>query len=234
MDGQGHAQLRTGRILSIDDERSVRRSFVMALEDTRYKVDEAESGERGLERMRAQRYDLVFLDMKMPGMDGVDTLRGIRALDPDVPVHFVTAFHESYLDRIHEAQADGLDFEIVRKPLSLRQIAAVVRSILDATEEPGPSPADEEEMRLKLYVLGQGVRTERLVADLRRACEAHIPGGWRLDLVDILEDPDQAARASVLVTPTLVKEGPGPTRRAMGDLGDGEAVLTRLGVKISC
>jgi CheY-like chemotaxis protein len=231
MDGRDQAPMKTGRILSIDDERSVRRSFVMALEDTRYTVDEAESGERGLEKMRAQRYDLVFLDMRMPGMDGVDTLRGIRGLDPDVPVHFVTAFHQSYLDRLHEAQADGLGFEVIRKPLSLRQIAAVVQSILDDVEGSEPPAEAAEEMRLTLYVLGKGARLERLVGDLRRACEAHVRGGWRLDVVDILEEPEQATRAGVLVTPTLVKEGPGPVRRAMGDLGDGEAVLTRLGVK---
>ncbi len=66
------------RILIIDDEEAVRRSFILAFEDIGFKVDTAESGERGLQMKKDSEYDLIFLDLNMPGMNGVDTLRQIR------------------------------------------------------------------------------------------------------------------------------------------------------------
>ncbi len=66
------------RILVIDDEEVVRMSFTLALEDAGFRVDTAESGEKGLQMKKDAEYDLIFLDLKMPGMNGVETLRQIR------------------------------------------------------------------------------------------------------------------------------------------------------------
>lgn len=122
--------MRGKRILVIDDDKSVRLSFKMALEDRQLYIDTAESGEIGIEMMAAQKYDLVFLDLQMPGMNGIQTLRGLKKIDENVPVFIVTAFHREFLSRLKEAEKDGIEFEIVNKPLRSEMINLIVDSVL--------------------------------------------------------------------------------------------------------
>lgn len=119
------------RIMVIDDEEAIRDSFQLALEETDYHVEAAESGEKGIEKMRKGKYDLVFLDLKMPGMNGVETLRELRKLDGDVRIHIVTAFHSDFGDQLKQAAEDGIDFEMLKKPLTSDEIHFVARSVLE-------------------------------------------------------------------------------------------------------
>lgn len=118
------------RILVIDDEESVRDAFADALENTAYEVETASSGEEGVAKARSASFDLVFLDLKMPGMDGVETLRALRALDGRVPVYVVTAFHAQFLERLELAEREGLPFELVHKPLGQEAIRQVTEAVL--------------------------------------------------------------------------------------------------------
>ncbi len=118
------------RILIIDDEEMVRDSFLLAFEDTEYEADEAESGEKGVELLRDAKYDLIFLDLKMPGMNGVETLIEIRKLDKEVPVYIVTAFHEEFLSKLNELEKHKISFELVRKPLGRKEILLITESVL--------------------------------------------------------------------------------------------------------
>jgi CheY-like chemotaxis protein len=119
------------RILVIDDEPSIRKSFITALEDTGYSVETAESGEVAIEKFEIQKYDLVFLDLNMPGLNGVETLRELREIDGDVPIYIVTAFHTAFTDQLKKAADDKIDFELLKKPLSSNQIVSITRGILD-------------------------------------------------------------------------------------------------------
>lgn len=119
------------RILVIDDDRIIRKLYMHALEDTAYQVDTAESGERGIELYGEFKYDLVFLDLNMPGMNGVEVLRKIRATDPDIPVYMVTAFYKEFLEEISRAIEDGLKFEITHKPILPDQIVMIAKSTLE-------------------------------------------------------------------------------------------------------
>ena len=74
-------------ILVIDDNEVIRKSFVLALKDTKYQVDTAESGEEGVDKERSKKYDLIFLDLKMPGMSGIEALRHIRKVNQKTPVY---------------------------------------------------------------------------------------------------------------------------------------------------
>lgn len=118
-------------VLVIDDNEAVRDAFELALDDSGYAVEKADSGERGLEMVLSNKPDLVFLDLRMPGMDGVEVLREIRGADANLPVFIVTAFHQEYLDRLNDAKNDGISFELARKPLSGDQIRAIVKTVLD-------------------------------------------------------------------------------------------------------
>jgi len=116
------------RILVIDDDPAVREAFQLALESLDFQVALAGSGEEGVEAARSQGADLVFLDLKMPGMDGVDTLQRLREQGVEAEVKIVTAFAEEFMRRLQEAARAGFDFDLVRKPLEREQIRAIVES----------------------------------------------------------------------------------------------------------
>ncbi len=106
-------------------------SFTLALEDTAYKVDTAESGEKGIEMQQKAGYDLIFLDLKMPGLDGVETLKELRKIDESVPIYVVTAFHKEFTDRLKALIDEGIAFDLIEKPISRDRIILVTRSILE-------------------------------------------------------------------------------------------------------
>jgi DNA-binding response OmpR family regulator len=117
-------------ILVIDDDEAVRKSFILALEDTAYQVDTVESGEKGIEKVKGARYDLVFLDLKMPGLNGVQTLRKLRQLDIIVPVYIVTAFHKEFFKDLKMLSEDGIPFDLLRKPIGSDEIVQLTESML--------------------------------------------------------------------------------------------------------
>ena len=119
------------RILVIDDETSIRKAFSLALEDSGYQIDTAESGEKGLEFVMQHPYDLIFLDLKMPGYNGVETLERIREHNREVPVYIITAFHGEFFADLKRAQQEGYDFQVLRKPISADEIRLLARAVLE-------------------------------------------------------------------------------------------------------
>ena len=119
------------RILVIDDDESVRKAFLLALEDTGYQVDTAESGEKGLKMRKKNKYDLFFLDLHMPGLNGVETLRELRKIDKKVPIYVVTAFYKMYFEELIKAEKEGISFDVVRKPIGGDQIVQVAQGVLN-------------------------------------------------------------------------------------------------------
>jgi DNA-binding response OmpR family regulator len=121
----------TNRILIIDDEEAIRKVFLLALEGTEFQTDTAASGAIGLKMIKEQPYNLIYLDLKMPGLNGVDTLREIRNINRDVPVYIVTAFYGEFKEQLSKAQEDNLNFELMIKPLTIDQIVELTRGILN-------------------------------------------------------------------------------------------------------
>ncbi len=118
------------KILVIDDEEAIRRSFELALEDSDFSITTVSSGEEGAKEVE-NGYNLVFLDLKMPGMNGVQTLKKIRESFPDLPVYIVTAFHKEFLTELDEARQLGLKFQLLRKPIGSVEIQALAQCVLD-------------------------------------------------------------------------------------------------------
>ena len=118
------------RILIIDDEESVRKGFSLSLEDAGYDADSAATGEEGLEKVKADQYDMILLDLKMPGMGGVNTLREIRKLYEDLPVYIITAFHAEFFSELQSATSDGIEFELLRKPIESDDLCAIVDGVI--------------------------------------------------------------------------------------------------------
>lgn len=119
------------RVLVIDDDKGIRRSFSLTLEDTGYQVDTAESGKKAIEMAQDTKYDLIYPDLKMPGMNGVETLRELWKIDKEVPVYIVTAFHAEFFEQLEGAGKDGIAFDIMKKPIDSAQLIAVTRGVLE-------------------------------------------------------------------------------------------------------
>jgi circadian clock protein KaiB len=95
-----------------------------------------------------------------------------------------------------------------------------------------PADADDElEWQLKLYVAGQTSKSVTALANLKRLCETHLKGRYRLEVVDLLRNPQLAAGDQILAVPTLVRRVPEPMRKIIGDLSNEERVLVGLDVQ---
>jgi circadian clock protein KaiB len=79
-------------------------------------------------------------------------------------------------------------------------------------------------------VTGQTPRTRRAIANLKRICDEDLHGRYELQIIDVLEHPEQAETEKILATPTLIKQLPPPLRRVIGDLSDKDKVLLGLDV----
>jgi CheY-like chemotaxis protein len=120
------------RVLVIDDDDGVRDSFRAALEDAGYAVTTADNGLSGIESAIAERPDLVFLDLKMPGMSGVETLQRLNETCPRTPVYVVTGFYGEYLAPLRDLQSRGVDFNLARKPLTATEIKTIAEGRIGA------------------------------------------------------------------------------------------------------
>lgn len=84
---------------------------------------------------------------------------------------------------------------------------------------------------LRLYVAGTRSASLRAVANIKRICDRHLSGRYRLDVVDLYQQPARAKEDNVVAAPTLVRTEPGPIRKIVGDLSDEHRVLAGLGIR---
>lgn len=84
--------------------------------------------------------------------------------------------------------------------------------------------------RLRLYVAGQTPKSIAALANLQRLCEGHLAGRYRIEVVDLVNQPHLARRDDIVVVPTLVRRLPPPLRKIIGDLSNRERVLVGLDV----
>jgi len=84
---------------------------------------------------------------------------------------------------------------------------------------------------LRLYVAGQTPRSIAAFANLKRICEEHLAGKYRIEVIDLLENPKLAEGDQILAIPTLVRRLPPPLKKIIGDLSDTERVLVGLQIK---
>src|SRR5215470_3683657 len=131
---------RAHRILIIDDEASIRESLETLLTLEGYTVETAPEGESGLDRIDRASYDLVLLDLALPGKNGLEVLHLIRERHPDLPVIMITAF--GTVDNVVEAIRTGAQ-NFVQKPWDNEKLLAVIRSAIARFH------AEEENIQLK-------------------------------------------------------------------------------------
>ena len=118
------------RILVIDDERAIRRALREILEFEEFDVDEAEDGKEGLEKAIAESYDIIFCDIKMPKLDGMEVLEELRKANVDTPVIMISG--HGNIDTAVQAIKKGA-FDFIEKPLDLNRILVTIRNAKDRT-----------------------------------------------------------------------------------------------------
>jgi two-component system KDP operon response regulator KdpE len=114
-----------GAILIVDDDASVRRALHITLQTLGFSTSEATGGEEALQLVRATHYDVVLLDINMPGMDGVETCRQLRRLLPRIAILMLTV-RDSEEDKVSALEAGADDY--VTKPFHIRELTARVRA----------------------------------------------------------------------------------------------------------
>jgi len=113
-------------ILVVDDQFSDRETLKVILEDKGYKVATAKDGREAIEMVRSKHYDIIFLDVRLPGMDGVETFEHVKKIDPEVTVIMVTGYTEENL--VKKAVSEGACTWIF-KPFDMEKVIGLVESI---------------------------------------------------------------------------------------------------------
>ena len=127
-------------VLIIDDEASIRESLETLLTLEGYAVEVAPDGEQGLERIGARTYDLVLLDLALPGKNGIEVLAAIRERDPNLPVIMLTAY--GTVENVVDAIRTGAN-NFVQKPWDNEKLLADIRAAIARYR------AEEENVQLK-------------------------------------------------------------------------------------
>lgn len=101
----------------------------------------------------------------------------------------------------------------------------------DLQQGDGPGQANEEFWDLRLYVAGQTPKSIAAFANLKRICEEHLAGRYRIEVIDLMENPRLARGDQILAIPTLVRKLPEPIRKIIGDLSNTERALVGLDLR---
>jgi circadian clock protein KaiB len=95
-----------------------------------------------------------------------------------------------------------------------------------------PDSPDGQIFLFKLCISGMTPRSRQAVVNIKRICEEYLAGQYELEIIDLYQQPELAARHQIIATPTLLRNLPQPRRQMFGDLTDTQATLRRLGIAI--
>ncbi len=135
------------KILLVEDNAEIAHLVMLHLNDAGMHVTHANDGNDGLQLALKQSYDLVILDLMLPGIDGMEICRAIRNSDNYTPVMMLTA-RSSELDRVLGLEIGADDY--ISKPFSIRELVARVKALLRRVDSYNSRPADEPPQALQL------------------------------------------------------------------------------------
>ena len=115
-------------VLIVDDEKNIRLTLSQALEVLEVRIDTAANGEEALAKLKEKEFGLILLDLKMPGMDGMEVLRQVSEIRPDIRVIIITAYGtiESAVEAMKLGAAD-----FIQKPFAPEEIRELVSRVMD-------------------------------------------------------------------------------------------------------
>ncbi len=154
------------RILVIDDEAEIRRSVRMILEYEGYDVLESSSGPEGVTMAERESPDLVFLDIKMPGMDGLDALQRIKASNETLPVVIISG-HGTVSTAVEATKAGAFDF--IEKPLASERVLVTIRNALDQTRLRDENKSLKRAVEVRHQMVGESQALRQVWEAIKRA-----------------------------------------------------------------
>jgi two-component system, NtrC family, nitrogen regulation response regulator NtrX len=154
------------RILVIDDEAAIRDSLKMILEYEDYQFLGAVSGQDGLAAVQRERPDAVLLDIKMPGMDGMEVLRKLHALDETLPVIMISG-HGATATAVEAIKSGAVDF--FDKPLSTERVIVTLRNVLKQSELVAENRDLKLAMESRYEIVGQSPALRGVLESVQRA-----------------------------------------------------------------
>lgn len=206
--------MKTARpILIVEDEANVRLVFTTALESDAVELSIAEDGEAALRAIKKSRFDLVLLNLKMPGLSGLEFLRQLRETGNDVPVIIITAYG-SVPDAVLAMNLGALDF--LAKPITPEALRATVADVLGrhaptkkaARDKLPDDPAADilreakRELNLREFDKADQLLTKALTSNPRSA-EAHYLRGVLCELRDERHAAYGSYRAALQADPSF-------------------------------
>ena len=138
--------MKRAKLLIVDDEEKILQTMKGSLEDEDYEVLTARDGQEAMEKVRTEKPDLVFLDVWLPGMDGMETLKAIKEYDTNTDVVIMTG-HGTVNTAVQAIKLGASNF--LEKPLSLDSVLSVVNNSLEqkrVTADEVLSISKEEEL----------------------------------------------------------------------------------------
>jgi len=154
------------RILVIDDESAIRESLRMILEYEGYEFLGAATGQDGITFVERERPDLVFLDIKMPGMDGMDVLQRIKAVDDALPVVMISG-HATVTTAVEATKLGAFDF--IEKPLASERVLVTIRNAIDRRALADENRSLKRVMEVRHQIVGESAGLKGVMDAIRRA-----------------------------------------------------------------
>jgi two-component system, NtrC family, nitrogen regulation response regulator NtrX len=154
------------RILVVDDEAEIRRSVRMILEYEGFEVLEASSGPDGVSIVERESPDLVFLDIKMPGMDGLDALQRIKTSNEALPVVIISG-HGTVSTAVEATKAGAFDF--IEKPLTTERVLVTIRNALDRTRLADENRSLKRAVEVRHQMVGESPGLRQVWDAIKRA-----------------------------------------------------------------
>ncbi len=154
------------KILVIDDEAGIRSSLKGILEDENYLVKTADSGEKGLNLLKGDNFGLVFLDILLPEMNGIEVLEHIKNAEDNTQVIIITA-HGS-IDMAVKATKLGA-FDFLEKPLTLEKVVLTAQNALKQKELEEENIQFRERIRAKYQLIGKSAPVQKLREKIKTA-----------------------------------------------------------------
>ena len=146
-------------ILVVDDESEIRKSLRGILEEEGYKVCLAESGEACLDLLKTKSFDVVLLDIWLPGIDGLETLEKIKERE-DGPEVIIISGHGTIETAVKATKLGAFDF--LEKPLSLERTLILIKNAMQAQKLRGENREYRKQLESKSVIVGESVPTKAL------------------------------------------------------------------------
>ncbi|NQX85178.1 MAG: sigma-54-dependent Fis family transcriptional regulator [Flavobacteriaceae bacterium] len=176
------------KILIIEDEAAIRRVLgkILSEENDTYKVEEAEDGLKGIDKIKKSDYDLVLCDIKMPKMDGIEVLAAIKKIKPEIPIVMISG-HGDLDTAVHTMRLGAFDY--ISKPPDLNRLLNTVRNALDRKELVVENKRLKKKVSKKYEMIGESdaISQIKLIIDKVAPTDARVlvtgPNGTGKELV---------------------------------------------------